>query len=147
MKIINNNQQSEKQKFSCTGVIITLLIIAALIFLGIFIYMKKEGAKPFSREATNNDITITSEELDLKALGETIIFNPKCDIDNLQITFDFKNDNTTLQKIVKDVGNVKEGTQYNVNISITELNWNVIKNAMNIQCYFYISGGTTYVFN
>ncbi|MDE7405541.1 MAG: hypothetical protein K2M89_01535 [Clostridiales bacterium] len=107
------------------------------------------NSKPslLSRSATLNDITISGDDLDLSSFGEKLTFTPKKDIDGLKLKFVFQKSNgTKLQTIEKSMGNVKEGKQYSVTISITELKWDVIKNAFDLQCKYTVSAGTVSYF-
>lgn len=107
------------------------------------------NSKPslLSRSATLNDITISGDDLDLSSFGEKLTFTPKKDISGLKLKFVFQKSNgTQLQTIEKSIGNVKEGRQYSVTISITELKWDVIKNAFDLQCKYTVSAGTVSYF-
>lgn len=107
------------------------------------------NSKPslLSRNATLNDITISGDDLDLSSFGEKLTFTPKKDISGLKLKFVFQKSNgTRLQTIEKSIGNVKEGRQYSVTISITELKWDVIKNAFDLECKYTVSAGTVSYF-
>lgn len=54
---------------------------------------------------------------------------PKKDITNLEITFKYLNSNKkVLTTKIKQIGNVKEGTQYTVNVSLSEFSLTEIFN-------------------
>ncbi|MDE7164202.1 MAG: hypothetical protein K2O04_02100 [Clostridiales bacterium] len=100
-----------------------------------------------SRNATLNDLTLSGDDLDLSSFGEKLTFTPKKDIDGLKLKFVFQKSNgTQLQTIEKSVGNVKEGQQYSVTISITELKWDVVKNVFDLECKYTVSAGTVSYF-
>lgn len=141
---------------SCLKVFIVLAVIAGVIALVFYIIhlntqdgnlYNEELPGIFGRPASLNDITITGDEFNLSSFGGVLTFNPKHDIDNLTLTFEFVNGKKVIQTIKRKVGNVVKGNQYKVTISIADLSWDVIKNAFNIKCQYYVSSGTTMVFN
>ncbi len=117
---------------------ITLLLILTTILLTGCI-----GEKLISREATNNDINLdTSEEISFSINYKMI---PYVDIDNLEITFKFySKDNELLATKVKDVGNVIEGNQYTISISLSEFSFlDLFK--INYARYSVTQGTVTYL--
>lgn len=107
---------TKTKKISIISCIITLLIITTLFFTGCI------GEKLISREATINDINIdTSEDISFSINYKMI---PYEDIDNLELTFKFySKSNELLATKIKNVGNVIEGNQYTVSISLTEFSF------------------------
>ncbi len=154
----DNNPVQQKKSHGC--LIATLIIIVIAAIIGIIIYvnrekertdnpLNKDTPKIYERAAVISDITVTDERLDFSALGETMTFNPNCDIYNLKLTFEFMKNNTSLQTIDKYVGDVKKNNQYTVTISLTDINWEVIKNSFtsNVECRYYVSSGTVKIFS
>ena len=148
-----DNNIPKKKNHSCL-ITIGVVILFALIFFGIIFLLNytqdndnNNGAsgthRPLSRNATLNDITVTGDDLDLASFGEKLTFTPKKDIDGLKLKFIFQKSNgTQLQTIEKSLGNVKEGQQYSITISLFELSWDVIKNTADLQCKYTVSAGT-----
>lgn len=148
-------ETNEKESHGCLVACIVVIVIAIIVGVAIYFIFKKvsnnngynsDRTRFYERTATLNDITITDESLDFSSFGERMTFTPKCDINNLKITFEFMKGNTSLQKIIKTVGNVKKNNQYSITISLTDLSWDVIKDSFNVQCKYYVSGGTALVF-
>ncbi len=116
-----------KKRHGWLKVILFLAVIAFIFFWAIPNITGKSNDSEnlttpqlFSRAADNGDITVDmKEELAFSANYE---ITPNVDIENLQLTFNFYNDdNSLLDTIVKNVGNVSEGTVYTVSISFDEL--------------------------
>ena len=151
-----NTSQNKTNKSTGKGCLITIIIIilGIAIAVGITYFIQKNdnnngegGPGLLSRSATLNDLTVSGDDLDLSSFGEKLTFTPKKDIDGLKLKFVFQKSNgTTLQTIEKSVGNVKEGQQYSVTISIAELSWDVIKNMFDLQCKYTVSAGTVSYF-
>ena len=151
-----NRKSNGTKRINNNGAIITLSIFLALsvgafIFLYVRMNKKDNGSNNtgiLTREATLNDLTIMSDDLDISSLSEKISFNPKCDIDNLVITFKFqKKDGTLLKTIDKPMGNVKEGNTYSVTISFSDVaDWSIISNLNNFQCRYSVTKGTVSIF-
>ncbi len=137
------------------SLIVVAIIIGAAALIYYFVNVKSNDNNPyneekpgiFERSASLNDLTITGDDFNISSLGEVLTFNPKYDINNLTLTFEFVNGKKVVQTIKRKVGNVVKGKQYKVTISIADLSWDVIKNAFNIKCRYYVSSGTTMVFN
>ncbi|MDE7107173.1 MAG: hypothetical protein K2O39_02500 [Clostridiales bacterium] len=151
----NSTNENIDKHSNGKGCLITITIMILFIIIGFAItYFITQKTNPdnnqpnlLSRSATLNDITISGDDLDLAAFGEKLTFTPKKDISGLKLKFIFqKSDGTQLQTIEKSIGNVKEGQQYSVTISITELKWDVIKNAFDLQCKYTVSAGTVSYF-
>lgn len=152
-----NNKETGKYS-NGKGCLITIIAFILFVIIGFaiaYIITQKtnsdsdNNSQPslLSRKATLNDITVSGDDLDLSSFGEKLTFTPKKDIDGLKLKFIFQKSNgTQLQTIEKSVGNVKEGRQYSVTISITELKWDVIKNAFDLQCKYTVSAGTVSYF-
>ena len=112
------------------GWIKVVLVLAAIAFIFLWVIPTFTGKNNhsnnlttpqlFSRAATSKDIIVNLRE-DI-ALSANYEITPNVDIEDLQLTFKFYNDdNRLLDTIVKNVGNVSEGTVYTVSISFDEL--------------------------
>ena len=155
---MNNTEENEiSNKSTGKGCLITVIVIVLILvaaFAITYYIMDKERNNGdtdtpslLSRKATLNDITVSGDEMDLSSFGEKLTFTPNKDIDGLKLKFVFQKSNgTQLQTIEKSVGNVKEGQQYSVTISITELSWDVIKNVFDLECKYTVSAGTVSYF-
>ena len=93
-----------------------LIIICLLSLLGLTGCFSEEI---ISRDATNNDISIDiSQEI---SLNINYKMTPKVDINNLEITFRYySKSNKLLSTKIKQIGNVSEGTEYTISVSLTE---------------------------
>lgn len=112
------------------GWVKVVLVLAAIAFIFLWVIPTVTGKSNnsdnlttpqlFSRDADNGDITVdVKEEL---AFSFNYEVTPNVDIENLQLTFNFYNDDSRLlDTIVKNVGNVSEETVYTVSISFDEL--------------------------
>lgn len=77
----------------------------------------------FSRSANNGDISIQYSE-NITTLSDEFKIKPNTDIKNLSLTFSFYDKDLNLIKsITKNVGNVTEGLEFTVSISITEFSF------------------------
>lgn len=100
-------------------------LIFVLLFLllgGIFIAGCNKESTLLSRDATNSDIVFDlSNEFSLNIEYK---ITPIVDINNLEITFKYydKNNNLLTTKI-KNVGNVEEGIEYSITVSLTEFSF------------------------
>lgn len=145
----NSPQKNNTTKIGCL-IVVSILLIAGIITVTVLARStQKENTtnesetKFMTRKASISDITINEDKLDLASLGEKLTFTPKKDIEDLKLKFVFqKASGANLQTIEKTFGNVKEGQQYSVTISLVELNWDVIKNAFDVQCKYTVSSGT-----
>ena len=82
----------------------------------------------FKRSATSNDISVDSD-LDLTSFGGKYTVLPRTDIDGLELTINFLDNNrSVLQSVVKSLGNVKEGVQVSFSISLFDLGVSVAWN-------------------
>lgn len=151
----NTNNNANNTKGIIGLIILILVLIGVIIGLSIYIQTPHNSDNPnnestpglLSRKATLSDITVTEDNLDLSSLGEKLSFTANKNIDGLKLKFVFQTSKgKSLQTIEKSVGNTKEGQQYSVTISITELNWEVIKNAFDLQCKYTVSAGTVSYF-
>lgn len=154
----NNLNKDEPNKSTGKGCLITIgvIILGIIITIALTYFVQKNvnnnnddesAPRLLSRNATLNDLTVSGDDLDMSSFGEKLTFTPKKDIDGLKLKFIFQKSNgTQLQTIEKSVGNVKEGQQYSVTISIAELEWNVIKNVFDLQCKYTVSAGTVSYF-
>lgn len=124
---------TKTKKFKLIICIIVLLGFTIIFFTGCI------GEKIVSRKATINDINIdTSEEIALSVNYKMI---PYVDIDNLEITFKFySKNNKLLSTKIKEVGNVIEGNQYTVSISLAEFSFLDIFKINYVRCS--VTGGT-----
>lgn len=110
--------------------IITLIIIGILLtgkLINDRIINNNTETSLTTRAATINDIS-----MDLNndfSLSINYKITPKKDITNLEITFKYLNSNKkVLTTKIKQIGNVKEGTQYTVNVSLSEFSLTEIFN-------------------
>lgn len=110
--------------------IITLIIIGILLtgkLINDRIINNNTETSLTTRAATINDIS-----MDLNndfSLSINYKITPKKDITNLEITFKYLNSNKkVLTTKIKQIGNVKKGTQYTVNVSLSEFSLTEIFN-------------------
>ena len=98
----------------------TVVLIAMItIFIVIMICMTIGLISGIDRTATTNDI---DGYWNSNLTEHSFIFIPKQSIDGLVFTFSIRDkNNQELQKIVKEVGNVKKGQQYTVTLNLSEL--------------------------
>lgn len=80
----------------------------------------------FTREATNADIVVDGD-LDLGNLGVKYILKPNVDIEGLTIKINLLDKNyNKIESFTKYIGNVQEGVQVNVSLSLTEMSLSAI---------------------
>ena len=109
---------------------INLMILVVALFIGGAILTGcscSNSPQLFTRAATNNDVYIDlSEEL---SLNVTYKVTPNVDIDNLEITFKYYDNNKKLLATkYRTLGNVKKGVQYSVYVSFGEFSlWDLFK--------------------
>ncbi len=78
-----------------------------------------------SRSARNSDITVESD-LDLSSFGAKYTVMPQIDIDNLEITISFLDENkNVLTSFEKSLGDVKESAQVSFSISLFDMSLTV----------------------
>lgn len=78
-----------------------------------------------SRSARNSDITVESD-LDLSSFGAKYTVMPQTDIDNLEITISFLDENkNVLTSFEKLLGDVKESVQVSFSISLFDMSLTV----------------------
>lgn len=106
------------RKFHISILFILPIIISVFLLTG----CGSSGSTLFTRAATNNDIHAD--------LSEKISFNieykitPYTDIENLQVTLKFYNNNKELMTTkIKNIGDVKRNVQYSVPVSLTEFSF------------------------
>lgn len=97
------------------------IIVAILIFIT-SLFILTGCNKILTRQATINDINIdTSQEI---SFNINYVMIPYVDIDDLELQFKYyDNDKNLITTKTKSVGNVKEGNQYTVSVSLTEFNF------------------------
>ncbi|MDE7082343.1 MAG: hypothetical protein K2O89_01405 [Clostridia bacterium] len=94
----------------------------------------------FSRSANNGDVSIEHSE-NIATLSDEFRVKPNVDIKNLQLTFKFYDNNTTLIKtIVRNLGNVSKGIEFTVSISLTEFSFTDLFKISQVS--FGVTGGT-----
>lgn len=82
------------------------------------------SVRPFSRKATNADITISDSKLNLGQLGQTFYFTANVDIKDLEIQFTFyDSDKQVVAEKSREMGTVVKGNQYQITFSITEFSF------------------------
>lgn len=129
----NTKEDNESKKGCLTVLVIFTILIVGILFLTETITLKNcnnnnskdstyEDNTPqlFTRNARNNDITITTET-NYNNLGIDIIILPKVDIEDLEIKlvhYD-KNGNELLTQY-KTIGNVKEGVQVKTQVQLLD---------------------------
>ena len=100
-----------------------LILVLLFLLLGvIFIAGCNKESTLLSRDAKNSDIDFNlSNEFSLNIEYK---ITPRVDINNLEITFKYydKNNNLLTTKI-KNVGNVEEGIEYSITVSLTEFSF------------------------
>lgn len=119
-----------KKKHPVLKVSLVLLVIASVIF-GVVCcsnYFRSGNGSfnmdkllPLSRNAHNNDITVSDTKLNWSDLGQEFIFIAEENIKDLQLTLNFydKNKNLVSTK-TKDFSSVKKGNEYTIFIGITD---------------------------
>lgn len=84
-----------------------------------------DGPHLFRRSAENSDVIVDSD-LDLSAFGAKYTVTPQTDIDNLEITIRFLDeDRNVLTTFEQTLGNVREGVQVSFSISLFDLGLSV----------------------
>ena len=147
-RTIEKNLVPPKRKSCFTQFLIFCLVVALIIFCFVKCTdtagSNNDGEKELlSRSARNSDIVVvSSEEL---SFSDTYKIVPDCDIDNLQLTFSWKDENkNVLATKVKSVGNVKEGIEYTVSFSLSEFSLSDIAKIKYYSCT--VIGGTVSYF-
>ena len=98
----------------------------------------------FRRSANSNDIHFDSN-LDLESFGGKYIITPQTDIDGLEITINYLDSNKKiLSSIVKSLGNVKEGVQISLAVSLFDMGLSVAWNTRYES--IVVTGGTVSYF-
>lgn len=113
-----------------------IILIIALIIIGILLTGKLINDRIINNNTetslTTRAATINDISMDLKndfSLSINYKITPKKDITNLEITFKYLDSNKkVLTTKIKQIGNVKEGTQYTVNVSLSEFSLTEIFN-------------------
>ncbi len=113
-----------------------IILIIALIIIGILLTGKLINDRIINNNTetslTTRAATINDISMDLNndfSLSINYKITPKKDITNLEITFKYLNSNKkVLTTKIKQIGNVKEGTQYTVNVSLSEFSLTEIFN-------------------
>lgn len=113
-----------------------IILIIALIIIGILLTGKLINDRIINNNTetslTTRAATINDISMDLNndfSLSINYKITPKKDITNLEITFKYLNSNKKiLTTKIKQIGNVKEGTQYTVNVSLSEFSLTEIFN-------------------
>ena len=113
-----------------------IILIIALIIIGILLTGKLINDRIINNNTetslTTRAATINDISMDLNndfSLSINYKITPKKDITNLEITFKYLNSNKKiLTTKIKQIGNVKEGTQYTVNVSLSEFSLKEIFN-------------------
>ena len=99
----------------------------------------------FSRSANNGDISVQYSE-NISTLSDEFKIKPNVDIKNLSLTFDFYDKNLNLIKTIsRSVGNVTEGLEFTVTISITEFSFTEIFKISRVSTS--VTGGTVSYFS
>ena len=148
--------EPEKKSNFGTGLAIFLLIII-LAVAGFFIFKscasQNQSGNPSSnksdtpallhRNARLSDLNI--EQSNEISLSNNYIITPNVDIAGLEITFRFCDENgETISNKVKVVGNVSEGVEYKVSISLSEFTLSEIFKIQTV--YYTVSGGSVSYF-
>lgn len=113
-----------------------IILIIALIIIGILLTGKLINDRIINNNTetslTTRAATINDISMDLNndfSLSINYKITPKKDITNLEITFKYLDSNKkVLTTKIKQIGNVKEGTQYTVNVSLSEFSLTEIFN-------------------
>lgn len=113
-----------------------IILIIALIIIGILLTGKLINDRIINNNTetslTTRAATINDISMDLNndfSLSINYKITPKKDITNLEITFKYLNSNKkVLTTKIKQIGNVKEGTQYTINVSLSEFSLTEIFN-------------------
>lgn len=113
-----------------------IILIIALIIIGILLTGKLINDRIINNNTetslTTRAATINDISMDLNndfSLSINYKITPKKDITHLEITFKYLDSNKkVLTTKIKQIGNVKEGTQYTVNVSLSEFSLTEIFN-------------------
>ena len=99
--------------------IFTILILSLTFFSFTGCKLGNAEIEIATRDATINDLTIDNSNDFALSMNYSMI--PKVDINNLELTFKYKDGNgKTLTTKTKHLGNVTKGIQYKIEISLTE---------------------------
>lgn len=151
----NNQQQPDQQKKGSCGVtflavigVFAIVIVAILVFMRVCDNASNEDNKDgglTTRSARNGDISFEDGSDISISLSAVLYFTPNVDIDNLEITLNFMDDDrNVLTTQVKSVGDVQEGGRYSISYSLSDLGLSVI-----FQCTalsWRVTGGTVSYF-
>ncbi|MBO4284242.1 MAG: hypothetical protein J5958_06440 [Clostridia bacterium] len=148
----NNNEEQKSSSRGCFSFILAIAIIAGIVFgmlkmVDLYSNTDSKGdvvnkdGNPLllERSARLTDISVNQNtEATLWNLQDTYTVIPNTDIKNLQITFEFfDDDGNKVKQITKDVGSVVKGSQYDILISHS------LSDLSTISQYSYkVTGGT-----
>lgn len=117
---MNTKTKANKLK-SALMIIFTAIMLSITLtcFSGCKVGNLEIESTVFTRDATVNDINIDNSNDFALSMNYTMI--PKVDINNLELTFKYKDSSgKTLTTKTKLMGNVKAGIQYKISISLSE---------------------------
>lgn len=143
-----STEERQPKKHTFLIIVGVLAIIAACIF-GTIKFVSclqnpdNNDNSLLNRVATNNDIYIDlSEEV---SLSMNYKVTPKVDISNLQLTFDFyDNNNNIISTKIKSVGNVSKDVTTSVTITLSEFSFVEIFKIVKVSAK--VTGGTVSYF-
>ena len=139
MKPRGESMEAEEERSGCLFAFITFIIAALILCVVCLVVWGASGAgsagsssaggtghgnggivQIIKRDARNSDIEI-SDEIDLASLSVSLVIDPSCDIDDLELTLRYYDKNGSLLKTqVERIGDVKKGKKETLRISITE---------------------------
>ena len=147
------NKQEPQKKESCLKSFLVFIGVLAIGAVLIFILIKacgglnednKDGGL-LTRAARTSDISFDDGTDISITLSAVLYFTPSVDIDDLQITLNFRDSNRNiLSTQVKDVGDVQEGGRYSISYSLSDLGLSVILNCKTVS--WTVTGGTVSYF-
>ena len=114
----NNDVNSNKKRAGCL-VWIFILLVAVVVPVVVSVVVTQQNKNDNnSNRATMQDIMGNWTE---GILQDTYTFIPSCDIDGLELRFEIYDENyNKINTVNKPIGNVKEGQQYTVTITIDQ---------------------------
>lgn len=142
-------EQPEKKESEagagCFKFIVALMVICIIAFIawGFLQGISNNDNSPLSRNAKNSDITFeVDNDFSLRVSFEV---TPKVDINDLQLTFKFLDDDgDVLTTKTKLLGNVKKGTTYDIDFSLSEFSLSQLWHLHS--CSTSVTGGTVSYF-
>ena len=114
----NNDINSSKKHAGClVWIFILLVAVVVPVVVGVVVTQQNKNDNNSNRVTTQDIMGNWTNEL----LKSTYTFIPSCNIDGLVFRFEiYDGDNQKVNTIDKEIGDVKEGQQYTVTITLDQ---------------------------